>query len=152
MATVIRTKLSAILPLIKTQLMATTGFPTERVYISKRDVHPSITQGDKYIVVRPRASVTNEAVEIGAGRVDTRLTRRVAVILRTRLELDQEDVDVSWLTDATYGHLDTEHAIIDSLQDFQVIDTNNNWLVYEPMKLVPVSAPQDEQNFTGWGL
>ena len=151
MAAVIRSKLSAILPLIKTQLMATTSFPTERVLISMRDVHPNVMQADQYIVIRPRGSVTDEPIEIGAGRVDTRLSRRVAIILRTRLEIDQDHVDVEWLTNATYGHLDVEHQIINSLQDFQVIDGSANWLVVKPLKLGPVSDPNPVQEFTGWG-
>lgn len=151
MATVVRSKFAAILTAVQTQLRSSTGFPAERCFMAITEISPSVAQADKYIVIRPRGASINAPIEIGAGRIDTRAKRRFSVILRTRFEVDEDGKAPAWLTDATYGHLLTEHAIFDALCDFQPLDDSSNWLACEPIKLVSVGQPDEDKQFTGWG-
>lgn len=154
MATVVRSKFADILTAVQTQLRSSTSFPAARCFMSIREPMQQewIGQGDQFIVIRPRGSNANRPIEIGAGRIDTRATRRFSVILRTRLEIDEENKAPEWLTNATYGHLVTEHAIFDALQDFQPLDSSSNWLACEPIKFVACGQPDEDRTMTGWGF
>lgn len=150
MPTVLRTRLDVILLAVRQRLINELGWPPERVIVAKRDVLPFNAQADQYCIIQPRSQVTEQPIVQGAGRVDTRVTRRVAVIVRTRLSLDESDRDLAWLTDATYGHLRTEHAVLNALQMYQPT-RGADWLACEPLRLVPVSQPEQDREQPEWG-
>lgn len=146
---IVRAKLSKILPVIKQRLMSKLDWPAERVKISLKDdsSHPH----QQYLRLWPRSSVSFAIYRHGGGRLDTRVMRRLAVKLYTRLALDESGDDEQWLTNATLGHLDVEHAIIDALENYAPVDEDMNWLVYQPMKLQPVSEPDKDAEEPEWG-
>lgn len=147
---IVRAKLSQILPVMQQRLMAVLGFPKERVKLSCRrnTPHPH----EQYVVVRPRSHITHQVYRHGGGRADTRVTRRVAVELWTRLALDETGDSEQWLLDASLGHLDREHQIFDALENFQPLNAQGDWLVYQPLKLYPTSDPDlEEPDEPEWG-
>jgi len=146
---IVPTKLSKLLPVIQLRLMTALEWPEERVLLALKD--PTTHPHERYLRLWPRQSVSYQIYRHGAGRVDTRVTRRLAVKLCTRLALDSVTSSKQWLTHETLGHLDTEHAIIDALENFQPLDGDQNWLVYQPMKLQPVSEPDLEPEEPEWG-
>lgn len=147
---VVRSKLSTILLAIQARVMLKMAWPEERVGISKRV--PIKPQAEQFVQIWPSSQTTHEPVRKGAGRIDTRVTRRVQVRLYTRLAVDTAGDDTHWLTDPLpLGHLDTEHALIDALELFAPEDAAGNWLLYEPMRLQPASEPEKDDAEPEWG-
>ena len=146
---IVRAKLSQILPVIQRRLRTRLDWPAERVLLSLRDdgSHPH----EQYLRLWPRSHVCHQIFRHGAGRIDTRVTRRVAVKLWTRLALDETNDDQQWLTNATLGHCDLEHTIFDALENFSPENSDGDWLVYMPLKLYPASEPAKEDEEAEWG-
>lgn len=155
MATVVRTKLSTILLAIKAQVMTVFGWPAERVLISARreeEDEPHL-QADQYVRIKPLGS-SPEPCWDGGGRINCQAKRRVRATLWTRLALDSPNEDQEWLTNASLGHLDTEHALFDALAGFQPSDGFENWLVTLPIEPGPANEPAGpaaKRNNDGWG-
>lgn len=151
MATVIRTRLSALLPLLQQQVMSVLGFPAERVIILSREQQPYHAQADQYVRIRPRSQMTEDSIVVGAGRFDTRARRKINVTLFTRLSLDEADRDAIWLDDPTLGHLAKEHLLFDAVATWHPLDGAGNWLLAGTAKLGPVSEPSKERAEPEWG-
>lgn len=146
-ATPIPTKLSTILKALKARLIAKMGFPQERVLISLQALNPPFrSQAEQYCILFPSAGHFPEEIFEGSGRVETRTVRRTSAVLWTRSGLDEEDRDEIRLTDQSLGHLDFEHKMFDALIAFQPVDSQNNWLVYQPIKPQAISAPMKAQD------
>jgi hypothetical protein len=148
---VIRTKLSAILPLIRQRLMDVLQLRPEAVIETAEDDLPPDPLGDQYLWLRPRDQGPNLPVIDGGGRIDARMNRTIAVTLRTRYAADEGTSNLAWLTDATYGHLDKEHAIYDALLNFQPTDLAGNWLVTQPLKPRGGTNPKKDAKAKEWG-
>jgi len=151
MATVIRTKLSPILAAVRDRLITRLRFNPARVIVSLRPVTEAENQAEQYVLIRPAAQAMNEPIINGAGRIDARTTRRIGIYLRTRLLTDEPYDDERWLTDASFGHLDQEHVIIDALEMFLPTDKDENALLYEPIRLRPSPQPEKDPIPDGWG-
>lgn len=131
--------------------MSITGLPRERVNSSAWDTTPEF-QGDQDIVLHVGNPVPhgNDQDATGrlvrndqdaTGRLSTRLVRPVEVRPRTRLALDVGGYSDLWLTDPNLGHLQLEELIFNALEQFEPADTNGNWLVTEPIRLIPSVRP-----------
>lgn len=142
MATVVRTSLPVILHFIRARLVEVLRFPEERVLILARDALPGDFQATQYCWLRPRRQSPNLPVIYGAGRNDARMTRTLAVTLRTALSADESGQDAEWLTQEGLGHLQAEHALYDALLLFQPTDAHGNWLVYEPLHPREATGPE----------
>lgn len=150
MATVLRSNLQTILPLIKTRIMDVTGLESEAVVYSKQPakVKPSF-QADKVVVLWVRSQITQKPFVAGAGRVDTRVTRRVTVVIWNRLEVDYDLQDEAFFTDANYAIFILENQVLDALATFKPVDAQNNIVVTEPLWIGPVAEPVPDME--GWG-
>lgn len=147
---IIRAKLSQILPKLKTQLVQTLQLDPTHVHIDVPGTDPGYEPQDFHVKIIPRPQVCLQLHRHGGGRTDTRVVRRVAVEVKTRLALDEAGDSEQWLTHAL-GHLDHEHAVIDALELF-VPKQGDDWLVYQPLKLVPTSDPQrPDPEKSEWG-
>jgi hypothetical protein len=135
--TVITASLTTILNLIGTQLVTDTGFPSERVNLV-RD-WPTVTDmpvGDQDLYVSPREFVIEERDGVnGAGRLETIEHRRIGILIRTRLGTDAYQENTQWFNDATKGHIQLEEVIKNSLHGLTLIDSSNNIVVTEQLKL-----------------
>jgi hypothetical protein len=148
--TVLRASLTAILPLIETQVVAVTGLSSSQVY-STAQKNPPIYEGDHVVQIRPTGFTVQTDQSFPEGRLDTRITRDLAVKVVTRLGLDEPDRDRVWLEDQTLGHIVLEESVINALQNFWPTDVNGNVLTTNPIQLAPASDPETEEDEPGWG-
>ena len=151
MAVPIPTNLADILTSLQARLMDVLGWPEERVIIDMRDDHDADTitsQAEQY--VRLKAGPRNPlGADVEArGRIQPRMSAQISVRLRTRVNLDKAQSDVTALTDASRGHLRVEAGVWDALLNFQPVDGDSNWLVSETVKPRLATAPQKPP--AGW--
>lgn len=137
--------------------MAATGFPAERVFNAARERVPHF-QGEQDLVIRPGPFRSRQEFNDGAGRVATVCVRTIGIIVRTRGMLDTGGQDDIWLmtpdlVDPATGYFELENDVIAALQDFLPVDSNDNALLGEPMRLIGGSEPRREtgEKNTGWG-
>ncbi len=151
MAQPIRTKLSAILPLMQQAAMSALKLGTEAVIfgISGAPLKRPSLQGDNVVLIRPRSQLSERNIVGGAGRIDYRVVRKVDVVYWSRVDVDVEDQAQAWLLDAVLGHLDQEHALLDAFALFHPTDQQGNWLVFEPCRIGVVTDPVADE--PGWG-
>lgn len=141
MPAIVPTGWAAILTAVETQLITVTGFPNERINNSTEDGESAHFQGDQDIVMRT-GNLTPVGPDIDSkGRLAIRIVRQLQVIPRTSIAVDTHGLTDAWLTDPSFGHLQLEEAIFNALQGFEPSDANGNWLVTEPMRLVPSQPP-----------
>jgi hypothetical protein len=152
MATVLRSNLETIIPVVLARLQAVTGFPPERCFPTVEDPVGYHCQADQYIVLQIDTEDTNLMTNEAEGRFDDRQMRRIAVHLRTRLNLDETGHDYQWLLNATLGHLRLERQIKDALSGFIPVDSGDNWLGLCGMDPAPVQRPRKANPAEpGWG-
>lgn len=142
MAAQIRSKLSPILLAIRQRVMDVMLFPPERVLIVARDVLAQEPQADQFVRIRPRGGPIYYPTYEGGGRMDTRVRRSCSATLRTRMATDEPTQDLFWLNDVSIGHLEKEHALFDALVAFQPTDSDDNWLVTQPLEPKAVTTPE----------
>ena len=148
MATVIRASPVLWLPKIQDRIKTVLGFPSERVKIVARKNVPMPHPQD--ILIRLGPFRIDEGITFEAGRVATVLHRELLVTIRTRLAVDEPEVDTQWILNTTLGHFQTEDKVLDSLQNFQPVDQQSNWLLTEPLQLLSGPLPEkDEQSDDG---
>jgi hypothetical protein len=155
MATVSSTTFDVILLNLLVQLQTVTGFPAERCGVSQDgDPEQVQRQADQFILVRLDDQTPDPHSVTGRGRNQPLFTRRVFVVLWTRLLLDEAQRDLVHLTDAALGHLPAEAKLWDALLCYEPTDGGNNWLVSEPIKPGPCKAPikgkRADAVFAGW--
>ena len=144
------TNLSTVLLALQAWLVTKLGFPAERVLIEARDSLDFNPQADQYAWIRPR-SQRWAAQRTGGGRFDNRVRRRTTVTLRTRLLLDESTQDAQLLTNASLGHLPTEHALFNALEMWQPFDTDGSPLLYEPLAVEEARGVDKVPEQPGWG-
>jgi len=149
-ATVLRASLASILKAIQSQLMTFTGFPVERVRISARWPDPLAAVGDQDLTIRPLGFKVQDKRN---SRLETRVYRRIGVMIRTRLGTDYYESGQSWLTDPTLGHIPLEETVLDALLNFIPLDNKfiQNWLSI-PLKLVGGEDPERQDEDSGNGV
>lgn len=130
LATVTRTSLAAILPVLRARLVSKTGRPQERVLQVQRQDPAFDGHGDDYIYVRIEDGDFDDANVIGAGRIDAREILPFAVVVRTRKYLDEANNDYVWVTDHDALRLSVHDAMI----CFTPTDADGNHLTTEPIK------------------
>lgn len=163
MAKPIRTTLRKILLRLKDQLTTslilpgqTDPIPSERVLLSMRRKVQHL-QADQDVVLRPRGFRVVAKITDQAGRIDTRLQRRLEVRCRTRLATDDPARDETWLTDEVLGHVAFEELVCDCFQEFLPTesDQSQDVLLVCPMLLEEGSDPEPDTDGasreSGWG-
>jgi hypothetical protein len=116
-----------------------------------------LTRPDHEILVWPGALVRTEAT--GHGRRERRVYRRLYVMPRVRLNLDEQDRDNLWFSDPALGYSALEEAILDALDTQYAyvlsgspLAPSGNEITYKPIQWeAPTSDPQRSRMDTGWG-
>jgi hypothetical protein len=151
MATINRTGIAMILLSIQQQLIDKAVVPQADIGIVCTVDVPHF-DADQDVLIYPQRFTSDQAQADHAGRIDTRVVRMVHIILRTRMELDESNRQVSILTTPSLGHFALEDAILDALQIFFPLDSNGNQLTYEPMRVYTGEPPKLElPKHPGWG-
>ncbi len=129
---------------IRSGLVGINGWSVDQIVVSLEPDPPYHAQADWYASVRPRGGGPVPDRFGAAGRFSAVVIRRVVVTVRSRCALDEADRDLAKLTDLNLGHLRNEHAVINLLDGYQPVDASGNWLLVEPMRLVPggISDPR----------
>ena len=140
MPTIIATGFAPVLQAVQAQLIAVTTFPRERVNSAAWDETPEF-QGDQDVILHVGNPTPVGADQDSKGRLATRCVRPIEVRPRTRLALDVGGYADIWLTDPALGHLQLEELIFNALEQFEPADASGNWLVTEPMRLIPSVRP-----------
>jgi hypothetical protein len=142
MATVTSCTFDVILNALLTQLQAVTTFPAERCGASQTgDPETFQRQADQFILVRAGPQRPDPHCFTGRGRADPVFMRKVTVVLWTRANLDEIGRDLIHLTDAVLGHFPAEALLWDALSLFQPTDSNQNWLISQPITTGPCTEP-----------
>lgn len=145
MASPIPTTLAVILPKIQARVMSVLSFPAERVVIDARtdpDAEEVQPQADQYVRIKVESRTPIDTSVEARGRIYPDMMARVSCTLRSRYDVDTVNSDQLALTAASTGHLVREHQLWDALIVFQPEDASGNWLVREPIKPGPATAPR----------
>lgn len=149
--TVNRSPLADIVRAVLAGLAQYAGVPKSRVKLWRSDADlPPLADADNDLVVQVSGPVPDEPVVIGAGRVDTRITRHVTVTARTRCELDELSTAQVRLLDANLGHYALEEAVIDAMQMLDFQDKQGNQLLVQPIRLVPSQGARAVPRSAQW--
>lgn len=150
MASQIRSKMSVILPLIKTLLMDALDLPTERVIITQSNTKPNF-QADRVVFLRVRRMTSQVDAELGGGNYENRVVRFLDVIPSVRMDTDSTS-DEPWLLDEDLGFFAFEEAILTALcGHFLVDEQGNHVLDGSTIKLISETDAQKIPGAPGWG-
>jgi hypothetical protein len=143
----------AILLAAQAQLVAFGVVPKDRCFIVGRDPKKvEHWQALADVLIRPGGFTPDQGRVGGGGRLDSGVHREMLVYVRQRLDRDQADQDIHWLTDSD-GFLALEEAVVNYLQIIIPADVAGNLLLIEPMRVMG-SSPPDKDNNDGdsWGF
>lgn len=149
MATQLRSSFVTLAAALKAQLVARGVLNAECIHITARDSVPHFL-APQDILLRSGGETPHPDVIVAAGRIDNRRTRRVLVIMRSRMQLDQADEDVTRLLHATNGHHALEDAVADALEIFLPEDTDTNVIAAQPVRLTALSEPRPDPYDKDW--
>jgi hypothetical protein len=148
--TPVRSSFKDILLRIKDQLVRwIEGLDASHVLITCRDNVPYYS-GDHDIVLRVLGETPENEIINSAGRLDNRRWRRLRVIMRSRLVVDQVDMDVNRLCDEDIGHIVFEDAVCDALEEFFTQDDIQNTLQATNLKVRQLSDPEQDPKHPEW--
>src|SRR5262245_834643 len=112
MATVLRSPLKAILDAVEARLAAKTAISAARIrQVARHQREVPHLDGDQDLLLRVRGFVAD--YQGHRDRHDCRIVRKLSVVLRTRLELDESGGDELYLGDASGGATVREEDVID---------------------------------------
>ena len=136
MPTPIPTDLATILPVLRARLVDWVELPLERVGLLQRDDVPFHSQADSYLFLRVEGGTFIMGDVEGAGRINTKERILFSITCRTRLALDEANVDYLWMvaTEESRGNAILRHKVLDAMMLFQPEDEDGNWLITEPIK------------------
>ncbi len=146
-----RASLTDVLSAVQTQLALATGLPADRILPIARPGQrvPKLT-ADQDVLLRFRSFRKEGAINDFRGRQDLRLRHRLEVTIRTRFEMDSEDKDTRWLTDAGKGNIVAWQTVLDCLHGFVPTDSQGNVLVVEPFTVLEGATEKNSKD-SGWG-
>jgi hypothetical protein len=146
----IRTSIRTIALAIQTQIMAITGFKSDRVGIVGDGVIPHFTATQDVLIRLMDENGDDDALH-GAGRVDDRRDRHMTIVCRVRSQQDQAGSDLLRLTRLTTGLVTLEDQVMDALQIFQPQDNVSNVITPEPMRIINgPHAPRHDPDDINW--
>ena len=154
MGAVVRSSFRVILPLLKTQLVTAGAFGTSAITLSLVGIPMESLPGlvgehDCFLMA---GDERNEGdFDNASSWFDRRVRRAVQVLIRTRLQLDKVNEFSDWLTNATLGHLQLEDSIFDALDDFKVLNSSSDQVVFESLLVTGIAAPRMVRAQKGWG-
>jgi len=137
-----RTTLREIMPVIKQRLIDEQTIGEDRIFMVAKDPR-SVPhyQADQDILLWARLVAVDRSWADGSGRVATLLRRHLTVAVRTRLNIDPQSDDTSWITDATLGHYQLEESIPNAFEEWYPTDANGAPLTIEVLQMIDGSEP-----------
>jgi hypothetical protein len=151
---VIQAPLSLILQSIRPQLSLVTGVDPTRIFDVTEDASevPHFT-GERDILLRVDRFTNNAAQTAGAGRIDSRESQILSVIIRTRMNLDKSDRATDWFEDQQRGNDLLKASVLNALHLFWPEDSLGNLILYEPMRIYTGDPPRKdrEEKNKMWG-
>ncbi len=146
MAAPIRVDLFTVLAAVKQRLIRGTRAPAERVRMHDPDDadRPS-PPGEFVLFLWPGDE--QSTLFVGAGRLDTRDTVRLAIDVNTRLATDTLQDSEAWLKE----HLGVRRRVQDVLYGDWPEDALSNVITDRPISPAGASAPRKDRRTSGWG-
>jgi hypothetical protein len=153
MATTVRTSLPILLLNIQSWVRSLNLVPDPtavKMWLGRKPPRPN--QADHTIYLWPKNQSVKKTFGNAAGRIDTRVNRRVIVLAFSRVDFDAMDQADGVLTDPTYGHLVFEHSLYDALECYLPLDGSGNALVEQPIRLESTAETErvNEETPDGW--
>lgn len=135
---------------LRQMLSDTTGIDISRVIIvaDRARLPKPRVPAERHLRIRPlgRTSMDNP----GAGRLQDRKKRVVAIDVITRSMADQQNSDLFALTDETEGHLALEDSVLNALDLRTPAAADNTPYSYEPIRETTTDDPNRPQPGDGF--
>lgn len=157
MATVVPTSLDVIILAVQARLIASLGWPAERVLVMDPALFDALDltpQADAFLLLWPDTETPDRPIFVGAGRLDTRATERILVEVRTRTALDEPQSRLVWLTDSVQGlgHIAcARHPVLDALIGWLPSDAAGDALTTCPLAPANGQRPTGDRKRPEWG-
>ncbi len=144
-------QLADILPNIELRLQTVTGLTPQAVFFWQGDDDPPYhALAERYIWLRLEDQGADQPIIQGSGRYDARETQILRVVPRVRVSLDMADRHDIGLIHPQYGILPFMHQMYDALLGYQPVNSSNQWLVVEPMRVLRTSRPHQIPRQPEW--
>lgn len=132
----VATWLDTIITQVETKLGTTDAvFDANYIYASLDENQTYVPPTDQYGVIVPGPQRPDQPMITGGGADTPHMEGELAVIVWTRLYVDQAGRDENWLKDATNGSLAKLRQVMKSLQLFDPTNTNGDYYLTQPMRL-----------------
>lgn len=150
MASQIRSRFRSILLLLQSRLVNTLAWDAARVIVTVLDADKVPHQmGDQDILIRPRNESCSRDLLEGGGRYTDFRTRKISLILRTRVYLDLSNADLIRLTDESLGHYALEDSVADILQTWLVVNDDDDAEAM-PVRVLDLSDVRKDRGDDNW--
>lgn len=139
---------------VKAKLVADQIFAAPLVYLSLDEDMPENHPSDQFavIVLGPQAPIM--PIIRGADKIEsTPFVGQIAVIVFSRLAVDQSERSDQWLNHATLGAAQKLRLVIASLQLYDPVNDDDDFLLIEPMRMAAagINFPKRPRVQPGWG-
>lgn len=136
---------------LKARVVAKTAIPANRVLVLGRRQKTPTFNSPSDILLRSTPPVPLPEWQSGSGRIASVIRRVLTATLRVRSTLDRSDRDELWLTGAS-GMYALEDSLMNALEMYIPADASGNFLVYEPLRLVPTNEEENRsETDPAWG-
>lgn len=146
----VATTLDIVLSAVKSKLIIDSVFTTSCCYLTLTPTVLEVPPDTVYAMIQPGRQNVDQPTFDGGGRVDLYFEGEINIVLMCRLALDQANRDDSWLTAST-GALVKLSAIINSLTSYVPTDSNGDFLLIRPFRLMYIDKPAVIARAEGWG-
>lgn len=159
MATARASSMAEILPLIERRLRFVTELPRERITPWLGDDDPPHNQAENDLVLRTSGITPDQAWWTGGGPITLKVTERLDVTIRTRVQLDEQGAARIWYLDTDNGHYALRDAVLLALVGgtggyLPTVPETGDVLVCDPLRFVPGRGARAEGRkltAAGWG-
>lgn len=141
--------IGSVLLAVQQKLISASIF--NRVDISLTPFRRDMPPDDCFAVICPARAVLDQRTCKGGGRVDMWIEGGFTLTVHCRLEQDQANTDITYLTDQALGALQKLKCCINALMMYAPVDINGNVLCPEPIRLISVDVPEHGKTIPGWG-
>lgn len=150
MGSPVRTSFGPIIRAMRDELVLRLAVPPEMVkIIARRDLNPTL--GGQMVYLRPSRFMSQDNQAESTGRIDTRLSRQVAILLKARNVQDDVAQDEDWLCNGDLGLFALEDRVLDALQIFFPLDATGKPLTCYPIRLLTGDEAAKSREKQGWG-
>jgi hypothetical protein len=147
----IRSNIETILEFCRLEVVARTGLDDSRVQVVQLEADQVPHVGaEQDVLLWPQDEHADREQIAAAGRVNNYRTRKVRVICRTRMVLDQVGQARVLLLDPVTGHHRLEDRVTDALEIFWPEDADENVVTTCPVRLGDWSTPRPDRNAAEW--